>query len=110
MNLTLSTPAAIAVVIVLGLIISSLFIVIISVAAQKLPGGRFDEHEAERRAGEDSPAYVEHVDQALAAVADDEPTQVLAPVVQLVHDEVLGAPVLRINGAGRRGGITEVAP
>lgn len=140
MNLTLSTPAAIAVVIVLGLVLSSLFIVIICVAAQCLPGARFDEHQAEVQAAA-AEEYDAAINQALVngdgrppyscpgygaitgsccftadspkppdcqlpdhALAGDEPTQVLAPVVQLVQDDVLGGPVLRINGAGKRPG------
>lgn len=145
MNLTLTTPAAIAVVIVVGLMLSSLFIVLICVAAQRLPGGRFDEHQAEALAGtsdgRSAPAvfrqnssdwtaatrepatYVEHVDQALVNgdgrppfscpgygeitgsccfTADspkpadcqlrdralpDAPTQLLAPVIQLVQQD-----------------------
>lgn len=141
MNLTLTTPAAIAAVIVLGLVLSSLFIVIICVAAQRLPGARFDEHQAQALAAEDYDAAIDQAlangdgrppfscpgygeitgsccytadspkppdcqlpDRPLAAVPDDEPTQPLAPVVHLVHDDVLGGPVLRINGARKRSG------
>lgn len=112
MTLSLSTDAAIALVVTVGIVIAApLLAVAATIASGRLSRVRFDQDQA----GTDALAsigFAEHADTAIAVAEEPAPRltfvdgtpvgeQRIAPVISLPYDPVLDANVIRID---RRGG------